>query len=464
MAQSSAPALVCLLRARIAGGSSRRLFVDCRRHSAALGLGLRRHVSTGRRDFYQNLNEQYLAKELSEIANAGNVDPAEAKKTVFDPKIRLRPTRRPSPIDPEQWERDFGDRSSSPSSSSRAPVSDVGFGEFKSQRSQPWQGYESLRGADLHYDDEKRKGVKKDRPKPRWQDLTHSEAQRLQEMAMRKRMMDRKLLWLKSQELPNPQKEAKMLLRERKNKQQEAANRIAATSEATGGEGLQMYPLITPYVADESQLERKMSDMVDRTMQEELESRFRNRIRQEKLQNARIVKASVPAVNGVTLDPIKRHVHRRLLRQRTKIYKGLEEALTKNSAQMLHEHLGGAAISIVRVSARRPRQTQWIHYALSTDHDPDWVQRKLDIAAPKLRSALALSENMGQTPNIQFVPHAPAVEGRKDRLWRMARALRARVPPGGSQNPNIPTPTENYIPGKKRELRNKGGSVGSVTM
>ncbi|CAK0846722.1 unnamed protein product [Prorocentrum cordatum] len=81
---------------------------------------------------------------------------------------------------------------------------------------------------------------------------------------------------------------------------------------------------------------------------EELESRFRNRIREQKLENARIVKANVPSVGGAVVDPIQRHVGRRLLRQRVKIQAGLEDALHRNSAQILYEFLRGVSISIVK--------------------------------------------------------------------------------------------------------------------
>merc|ERR1712190_661290 len=162
-----------------------------------------------------------------------------------------------------------------------------------------------------------------------------------------------------------------------------------------------------------------------------MESHFRTRIRQEKLENARIVKASVPEVGGLVTDPIKRHVQRRLLRQRPKIHYGLEQILTDNSAQILFEFLKGVAISIVRVRAKRPRQTQEIYYNLTSDHDPVWVQRQLDILAPKLRSQLALKVNMGQTPNIRFVPEAQVREQKRDFLWKFANAIKQNIPAGG---------------------------------
>merc|ERR1711953_36491 len=100
-------------------------------------------------------------------------------------------------------------------------------------------------------------------------------------------------------------------------------------------------------------------------------------------------------------------------------------------AQILFEFLQGVAISIVRISAQRPRQTQLIYYNLTSDHDPVWVQRQLDVLAPKLRSQLAVKVNLGQTPNIRFVPHARTEESKRSYLWRFARAIKPQIPPGG---------------------------------
>merc|ERR1719215_1850954 len=127
---------------------------------------------------------------------------------------------------------------------------------------------------------------------------------------------------------------------------------------------------------------------------EELESRFRTRIRLEKQENAKLLSAAPPEVNGVTNDPIKRHIHRRLVRQRVKIHMCLEEVLTKNSAQILYEFLEGVSLSIVKVRAKTPRATQNIFYTITSGHDPEWFQKKLNIVAPKFRSQLALKVNM----------------------------------------------------------------------
>lgn len=193
--------------------------------------------------------------------------------------------------------------------------------------------------------------------------------------------------------------------------------------------GNDMYP---PPFLDTDGSSGRFKDMVSSAQRAELESRFRSRIRQQKLENARIVKASQPDVGKFVTDPIRRHVDRRLLRQRVKIHAGLEETLTRNSAQILSEFLQGAAVSIVRVRAKRPRQTQELVYNLTSNHDPEWVQKQLNILAPKLRSQFAVNVNMGQTPNIRFVPQVNTKLTRQKHLYPHARRIMEETPVGSN--------------------------------
>ncbi|CAE7811199.1 unnamed protein product [Symbiodinium sp. CCMP2592] len=349
------------------------------------------------RNFFQNINEQHLAKELAEIGRCGR-EGSEVDSTLFDPKVRLRPNRRPSMAVAE--------------AAARSPSSEMDEADFQqSSRTKPWLHYESLRGATYPSGG----------TGPRWQDLTHAEAQRLQEMYMRKKMLDRKIRWLKLMELPNPEREAKRTLRLQQLKEAEE-KRVPG-----GGD---MYPV--PF-QDLHPGHSKLQRMEEGARLMELESRFRARIRQQKLQNAAIVKAQKPQVGELITDPIQRHVKRRLVRQREKIHEGVEATLHVNSAQIMHEHLKGAAVSIVRIRAKRPRSTQEIQYNLTSDHDPEWVQRQLNILAPKLRSQLAVNVNMGQTPNIKFVPYAKSQEVRRKYLWRFAKAIQNQIPVGGGE-------------------------------
>mmetsp|Transcript_63038 Transcript_63038/g.136915 ORF Transcript_63038/g.136915 Transcript_63038/m.136915 type:complete len:391 (-) Transcript_63038:28-1200(-) len=349
-----------------------------------------RGASNGRRDFYQRINEQHLAEELKNLSMGAHGPPSQHQP--FDPTaLARRPLR-----GPEAWQQGSQGFKGSADIAKSRPTR------------KPWLEYESLRGTS-YPTGEGQKG-------PRWRDLTHGEAQRMQEMYMRKRMLERKILWMKSQHLPNPQRDAKMELRKREN--------FEATKAALGGD---MYPL--PFT-DTTAVEKKVQSMEDYARHHDLESLFRQRIRDQKLENAKIVKANQPKVGGIIVDPIERHIQRRLLRQRVKIHAGIEAAMTNGSAQISCEFLQGAAISIKRVWARRPRATQRLYYDLLTDHDPAWVQSRLDILAPKIRSILAIKVNMGMTPNIRFVPNAGQEETKSRNLWPHARQVRKEVDAG----------------------------------
>eukprot|EP00747_Dinoflagellata_sp_TGD_P169543 gnl/TRDRNA2_/TRDRNA2_198766_c0_seq1.p1 gnl/TRDRNA2_/TRDRNA2_198766_c0~~gnl/TRDRNA2_/TRDRNA2_198766_c0_seq1.p1 ORF type:complete len:444 (-),score=76.27 gnl/TRDRNA2_/TRDRNA2_198766_c0_seq1:59-1390(-) len=360
----------------------------------------------GKRQFYQRINEQHLAHELKNLV--ASASPGSAPSTPdpanFDPDPgQLKPRRRATVAG-------AFDEGTSALQPNDGDVSGHRSNFRPSVRTKPWNGYESMRGTDY------RGETPSNEKGPRWQDLTHAEAQRLQEMYMRKKMLDRKLLWLKMQHLPNPEKDAKLAMRRQQREQEE---------ETAGND---MYP---PPFLDVHPSNKKFERLENDARKGELESRFRNRIRQEKLANARIIKANTPNVGDMITDPIKRHVYRRLVRQRVKIQTNLEEALTQKSAQIAYEFLDGVAISIVRVSASRPRATQEIHYNLTSDHDPEWVQKQLDVLAPKLRSQLALSANMGRTPALRFVPHVKNQTSRRAHLWPLARQINEETPTGG---------------------------------
>mmetsp|Transcript_95283 Transcript_95283/g.188839 ORF Transcript_95283/g.188839 Transcript_95283/m.188839 type:complete len:387 (-) Transcript_95283:173-1333(-) len=370
--------------------------LGCVRHALTLPVA-HRWASSSRRDFFQNINEQHLAHELRNIAEAGHKGGVASDPRLFDPKLPHQRRAPPTGI---------GGRTASGSDAG----GHAGFGPGR-RKAKPWLHYESLRGDTYPTGDAKR---------PRWQDLTHNEAQRLQEMYMKKRMLDRKILWLKMQHLPNPQKEAKMTLRRQKQAEDE---QTASNDKAV------MYP---PPFLDVQPGAKRIQRMEEAARLEELESRFRMRIREQKLESARMVKAAVPDLGGVITDPIQRHINRRLVRQRVKIQTGLEDILTFSTAQILHEFMQGVAVSIVKVRAKRPRATQEIYYSLTSSHDPDWVQKQLNILAPKVRSLFAVKVNMGQTPDIRFIPYATTREVKRAYLWRFAKRLKEQIPTGGT--------------------------------
>lgn len=354
----------------------------------------------GGRAFYQRLNEQYLAHELENLAASAHGPSASTPKR-FDPAIKVRPKGRLRAGPREASTMAGADDENGWSGSSPSFP--------KTNRQKPWLQYESMRGEVFG-----KKGT------PAFQDLQHHEAQRLQEMQLRKRMLDRKLMFLKMQHLPNPKKDAKMEMRRLKTQEED--------------QGEDMYPLPFLDLPPASAGFKLMQERADR---ETLESRFRMRIRQQKLDSARVAKSPIPQVGEVVTDPLKRHIQRRLLRQRAKIKGGLEPLMSSMNSQMAHEFLKGAAISIVRVTATRPRQTQRVYYNLTSDHDPEWVRRQLNILAPKIRSQLALKENMGQTPAIRFLPQAETQERRRAHLWRSARIIQRQIPVGGGYGTGV---------------------------
>lgn len=379
-------------------------------HAAA-----QQRAAAGGRDFYNRLNYQHLAHQLESLSVPGHEAANEGAlgQKLFDPKVRMRPVRSYLPARPHGKSAEEAEelRRGSPSTADAGP--DFKFG---SRRPKPWLHYESLRGE--AYPGGHKSTSSSNAKGPRWQDLTHSEAQRLQEMYMRKRMLNRKMLWLKMQDLPNPHKEAKMTVRREK--------KLALQEQNASNMG-QLYP---PPFMDAHPGSGWLTREEENARRDELESRFRNRIRQQKLENARIVKQPAPMVGDFITDPIQRHVNRRLIRQRAKIHMGLEEFLYRNSAQILYEHLGGAQVSIVKIKARKPRSTQLVHYSLLSDHDPEWVQKQLDTLTPKLRSQFALKVNMGMTPRMRFVPFTREQDVRRKYIWGFARRLQRHVAPG----------------------------------
>lgn len=374
------------------------------RPAAHVRFSLRAFASGGGRGFYQRLNEQYLAHELENLSDSAHGPSASAPKQ-FDPAIKVRPKGR---VRPGQHK-----ASGSPAVDYTAAHESDWAGSStsfpKTNRQKPWLEYESMRGEVFG-----KKG------KPAFQDLQHHEAQRLQEMQLRKRMLDRKLMWLKMQHLPNPEKEAKMEMRRLKVQEED--------------QGEDMYPL--PFL-DVPPASGKMVWMKDKAALDTLESRFRTRIRQEKLDSARVAKTPIPEVGDAVNDPLKRHIQRRLVRQRSKIMSGLEPLMSSMNSQMANEFLRGAAVSIVRITATRPRQTQHVYYSLTSDHDPEWVRKQLNILAPKIQSQLALKENMGQTPRIRFVPQAESQERKRANLWRSARRIQRQIPVGGGYGSRV---------------------------
>lgn len=354
-----------------------------------------RHKGSDRRAFLQKLNEAHLSATLEDIATVARGGEA------VDPVPFAKTTTRQSPRTKSMWDTANGAPSIAPGEFNSFAAANF----VRRQRKQPWQQYESMRmgpaGAGSG--------------NPRWQDLTHAESRRMQEMHMRKKMLDSKLLFMKQQHLPNPERDAKQQLRDI-DKKEEAEKQIG-----------DLYP--PPFMEERAQTGRDRG-METRARRDELVSKLRNRIRQERLENAKLLKKKSPSVGSKLTDAIQRHVQRRLVRQRSGITAKLEDCLMRNTAQIQQEFLKGVSISVARVTAKKPRATQNVYYHLLSDHDPAWVQKQLDILAPRIRSDLALRLNMGMTPVIRFKSEATARHMNRERLWPVAEIIKAQAVPG----------------------------------
>eukprot|EP00400_MALV-I_sp_L67-5_P001169 gene1169-217_t len=243
-----------------------------------------------------------------------------------------------------------------------------------------------------------------------YNDLTNNEVQRLKTNRQNKMMLERKLMWMKSEGgSPSATITAK----------KEVKIKSKEVKEAEG----EMYP---PPFMDEKPDSTRIKRLVKDQEFLELESRLRTKLRNEKKKNAAILrKTPEPTMNEVTLDPIQRHVERRKVRVGAMLRANLEQLLSCNTTQILHDHLGEAKVSIVHLEAdKSARGTQHVYYIVVSDHDKDFVQKQMETLAPKLRHQMAVKLELGHTPAFKF--HQVEKENTKERqrLWRMVQHMR----------------------------------------
>ena len=244
------------------------------------------------------------------------------------------------------------------------------------------------------------------KPTARYQDLTHEETRRVQELRHRKLMLERRATWLKANQMPDPEKEAKKSCREdRKSKDEE-----------------RLYP-----PAYDSKDTRKIARLEQEAKVQTIESKLRARIRKEKLSSSAIVNAPIPNISGKALDPIKRQIAMRKVRIQTLIQQNIDESLSHNTCQILGQMLDGASISVVKIESANFRKTQNVHVAVTSEHEPDWVIDRLNLIAPKLRSQLATRLNLGHTPELKFVLSADPQLFNKRRLLRVSRVQSRKI-------------------------------------
>jgi len=256
-----------------------------------------------------------------------------------------------------------------------------------------------------------------------YSDLTHSELRHVQELNEKKKMLDRKIKWLKNNQIIDP---AKFVTKEMKKQARDEYK--ARSDEAVLGvyDGGPMFPAqfgkdFDPVMAG------KIKKVEFAMARDTAISRMRSEIRQEKLERSAIMKTSSPSIGGVVTDPLKRHLKRRNVRVSLLLQQYLEEILSCNSAQIVIDHLKGAALSIDRIESPTTRGRHDVFVRVTSDHDKKWLQEKLDVLAPKLRSQLAVRVNYGYTPELKFHIVDDVDKFNKNRLMRLADEARVQV-------------------------------------
>lgn len=179
-----------------------------------------------------------------------------------------------------------------------ATVGDMDFSTPSANASEELFSYESLKGKGVHY-----------------QDLTHTEATRMREAYQQKLLVDRRLRWLKARSLPDPERQVSLVSRReyetvrsglgtvsvplatdapvlsfRVNHQMTAANAAFLQEDADIIQNLGL--------GDGIRAARQVAKMAADAERQELVSRVRSKMREEKLANAKVMKAFQPNVLG----------------------------------------------------------------------------------------------------------------------------------------------------------------------
>ncbi|CDI86965.1 hypothetical protein, conserved [Eimeria praecox] len=220
-----------------------------------------------------------------------------------------------------------------------------------------------------------------------YQDLTHEEVTRMREAYEQKLLLDRRIRWLKARALPDPEREAAAILRQKPPQTEDSLIKTLGVDDGVRGA-------------------RRLVRMEADAERQELASRIRAKMREEKLANAKLMKTALPNVQGHIMDPIRFHVARRTVRQARLLQSQLEEFLTWNSAEVLHGLLGGASVSIHHVEHQTTRSTCYVFFTVASRHDPKDVEERLNRAAPHLRMQMARRLELGYTPPFRFIHHS----------------------------------------------------------
>lgn len=269
---------------------------------------------------------------------------------------------------------------------------DISFDSSSSSKtvSDPLTNFESLKGT------------------PRYQDLTHAETRRVQELFERKKMLARKIQWLKNNQIIDP---VRTVTKEMKRKEREERTTP---------------PLVKSDTKDPV-MERRISRLEFLMERDTAVSRMRAAARKEKLDKSAVMNMTTPNIGSVITDPLKRHLQRRRVRVALLMQQYLDELFTCNSAQIILDHLGGAAISVERVVAPSTRGVHDVYVRVSSDHPRDWILKQLDILTPKIRSQIAVRVNYGYTPEFKFHLLDDADKFNKNRLMKLAGDARKKL-------------------------------------
>ena len=253
------------------------------------------------------------------------------------------------------------------------------------------------------------------RHRPSYQDLTHSEVRRMQEVEEKKKMFERKLRWLRGSGVVDPVRVVnKEMRKSRKQKYIEWTTRL----NLDGGPEREIREQIDP------QMSRKIEKVEFKMERDTAVSKLRAAIRVQKLANSQVLNTPTPNIGDVITDPLKRHLKRRTVRTTILMQQYLEELLSCNSAQILLDHLGGAGISVEKIAAPSTRGIHTVFVRVTGHHDHNWIQERLNILAPKLRSQLAIKVNYGYTPELKFKILHDIDKFNKSRLMNLAETAK----------------------------------------
>ena len=248
---------------------------------------------------------------------------------------------------------------------------------------------------------------------PKYHDLTHPEARRVQELFERKKMLARKVQWLKNNQIIDPVRSVSKEMKKEERDERKQQSRS-------------LFPLPQEDLKDPL-MEKRIRQIEFKMKRDTAISRVRTELRKQKLEKSAVMNMTTPDIGSITTDPLKRHLTRRRVRVALLMQQYLDELFTSNSAQIIIDHLGGAAISVERVTAPSTRGVHNVFVRVSSPHDPKWITKQLDILTPKIRSQLAVRVNYGYTPELKFIVLDEVSKFHKSRLLKLADEARRQV-------------------------------------